>query len=146
MKHRSAVARWLRKKTVRVALLLFGVAATLAMAPYVLLSSVLFLSAPWSSAGDRFQNIAYLGVGFAGLLGIVGAWLRTLVQPERLSSSRKLRVATSLLLSSGIAAAAILTASLSASHSWPLAVLFSIVLLVGIALLIGTLGEAPHAP
>lgn len=86
-------------------------------------------------------------MGFGGLLGLTGTWLRLLLPARHFQESSRLRNATGALLACGCLTAAVWTLMLSVKLSpFPNVLLPAFVLATGIFLLGATLGETQDTP
>jgi hypothetical protein len=122
----------LERPPVRAAFIAVGAFATLALAPLSTFGAFMLASAPFSNAPDRYQSIGWWAIGFCGLLGLVGAWLRVLMPGRHFAALLWLRVLTALLLCIGLAGALLMGA-------W-LPVWGAITFVCGVFLLAATLG------
>lgn len=131
----------LRRTEVRGLLLIVGVFATLAFAPMAAIGVQLVFAMLQSSAPDRFQSIGWGIAGAGGMTGILGAWVRLLLSPERFSAHPVLKWLTVTALALGVVAAGITFAGVLSRPANLLAWLMAPPLIIGVFLLGATLGE-----
>jgi hypothetical protein len=94
MKMFEAWTRALDKPVVRIILFTFGLVATAVFAPISTFgATLLFLNAP-----HTLKDLGWPLLGLAGLLGIIGAWVRLLTPRTRIERSKILKIAIYILL------------------------------------------------
>jgi len=92
----------MEKRTVRVALLLFGILATIAFGPVSAFGAYVLLVGMTTQARDNFHLIGWGVIGIGGVIGIAGAWARLLVSGTHLQTKPLLKWVTAASLAVGL--------------------------------------------
>jgi len=135
------LARSLEHKKVRVFLFIFGFVATVFFVPLCLFSAMIgFDALLHHDAPDANAFMAYAPLSVGGILGLSAAWGRLLANAAHLRASGRLRAAISFGLCIGSISGALLLLGALSKQTYAYALIYGSVTLVGLLLLVATLG------
>lgn len=137
----SAVAEFTDRRVTRVCLATLGVVGTIVLAPIATVGAIGGLVGPFVDPDPELRfSIAIALIGFGGIIGISAAWCRVIMRNVQFQRSRGLYLFTTIGLIVGLATVIVQLAGTGGKSSHPLFWAYLAVLLIGILLLMSTLG------